>query len=249
MRKHAFLLIVFVGLSLSGCGATSRGMMKTWMKNSPTYNWVYINEATKVGSYTLLESKDRDYVMRYEMVAEKDGILEMKAGFDKAPALAGYLKGLEWHYLLTRDGFVKSAYLLDLSNGARTELSISGEGDTGYITPGTEKLKKTEVVETKAGTYEIKEVAVHNLMVNLGYSKAKVTYVNFLDPKVPFGIVRQQETQSAKMPVNEVLKFIKAINPAMAAPNALMKFLIDKSSEASYKRTWTLIEIGQRAKS
>jgi hypothetical protein len=223
-----------------------RGMMKTWMKNSPTYNWVYINEATKVGSYTLLESQDKDYVMRYEMVSEKDGVYELKAGFDKAPKLAGHLKALEWHYLLTRDGFVKNAYLLDLANGSRTELQISGEGDTGYITPETTKLKKTEIVETKAGTFEVKEVAVYNMMVNLGYSKAKVTFVDFIDPKVPFGIVRKQETQSAKMPVNEVLKFISTVNPALAAPNTLMKFLIDKASDASYKRTWTLKEIGQR---
>lgn len=165
---------------------------------------------------------------------------------DKAPGLAGHLKSLEWHYLLARDGFVKSAYLLDLSNGERTELRISAEGDTGYITPETTKLKKTEIIETKAGTFEVKEVAVYNMLVNLGYSKAKVTFVDFIDPKVPFGIVRKQETQSAKMPVNEVLRFISAVNPALAPPNALMKFLIDKASDASYKRTWTLVETGQR---
>jgi hypothetical protein len=246
MKKLAVIISVFVGLLLvSGNSYSGRNMMKKVMEDTATYNWVYINEEAKVGTFSRFESKDKDYIMRYEMLSEKNGIYEMKVGFEKAPRMAGYLKGLEWHYMITADGFVKRAYLLDLKSGTEVEMRIAGEGEVGYLAPETIKLKKAETVETGVETFKVQEVVVYNLLVNLWFGKAEVTYVDFIAEGVPFGIVMKQETQSVKMPASEVLDFIGTINP-MAAPNALMRFLLDKSGKASYKRTWTLIETGQK---
>ena len=208
--KYSYLALLILLPFLSGCTSTIVSMMK----KQPAFNWTYIPHELKEGDGSTYRSLDGTQSWRYEITDIIDGDYRMQMYWLTADDSVSFLKGLRYHFVVGKNGYVKAAYLQD-GEGNMNPLRLAEPGEYGYVDkPHPIALQKPEWIETPLGRYEVKKILVYN---NISSSPVggtiELTTVGFLSDEVPFGYVMQQNTASVNLPLSNVLEYASMLTP------------------------------------
>lgn len=222
-----FSLLLLISFLLNGCASTIISMMK----DQPAFNWTYIpKNGLKKGDSTTFQSFDGGQTWKLEVIDAQKDFYFIKMSWLQAEDEVSFLKDVNYEFTIGKDGFTKTAYLVDAS-GEKTKLRIAGPGDFGYSQDHKPtKLKTPETIETPVGKFEVSEVVIYSLKdrSTMG-GTMNLTCVSFVSDKVPFGYVAQRNTASVKLPLTDVLNFISSVSPMNTTYKSLMKYLLSFS--------------------
>jgi hypothetical protein len=218
-----YLVLVASIFLLNGCASTIVGMIK----NQPAFNWTYIPHELQKGDASTYRSFDGSQSWRLEVTDVKDDAYYIKMYWLTADESVSFLKDLSYYFVVGKVGYVRSAEIQDAS-GARTPLKIAGPGDFGYIeNPTPVKLKRPEWVNTPLGKFEVTEIVIYNSIssIPLGGS-SKLTCVNFISDKTPFGSVMQRNTSAIELPLSRVVELASMLTPINGIYQTLSSYLL-----------------------
>jgi len=225
------ICLALIFFALIGCAS----MIKNSLYNAPALNWVHVEKPLKVGDYAVFESIDGSQVFKHEVVSENNRIWEIKTSWSKVGGEVSFLKDINYHYFVDSIGYVEKAYVVDLTTGQKHQLRIAGPGDVGFVeNPTKVSLKKPEVIKTKHGSYKVEKILVYTAVQNIGVGTMKTTMVLFLHPKVKFGVVRNRNTVSTDLALEELLQFINLVHPMNKTIVTVMDFLLNKAPDPTH---------------
>lgn len=242
-RKPALIewgIVALLALTLSSCSSAYRKMVE----DSPAMNWVYLHPNPKIGDFSRQQVVGGIHVMKYEITGQDSDVFEIKVTWEVTGSMDAALKKLSWHYFVRKDGQVQKAVLRDSSDGGETALRIPERGEDGYVEPGLKNLRKSEMLKTALGSFDIKAMSYYEITARMGYGTVKMTNVNLISPRVKFGTVRRQETATTDMPVLDLVQFVQGAGPVAIIANSLITYLVDKAKNSEKSRVWETIASG-----
>lgn len=209
-------------LFFSGCTAMIQGYAKGYvissMQKEPIYENFYIHPNAKVGDKARHASEDPNMKGNshlYSIVDWSDNLFEVVIEPENKSTLP-----YQQHLWVSRDGKVKKAELW--YNGDRFPLRVEGVTKNGHFrSVKRETLATPQTLEINGRTcrveyIETREISYHNADVLAGSYEADTNVIYFIDPGVPFGLVKTLMTGKVSQHPDaaKFLEFLlKAANP------------------------------------
>lgn len=240
-RKTAVRILIASSMLISLAACAS--MVISQMSEVKAPNRVYLHTNPQPGDYALYENEQGTHQMRREIVAMREGVLEIQTTFPKSPAIIASLQDISFRSKVRPDGAVLEAYMHNARTGATTRLLIAGPGDYNYLGEDAFKtLPIPETITTRKGTYRMDKVLVFHQNMDIPGVQSKVTSVWYYHPDAKFGLVRQHNLVESDASIVEIAAFINNISPVSQIYRSLNSYIIEKSRHHTYTSQMDLVE-------
>ena len=225
-------------MTLTGCMTMARNYVIGTLKEAPIYECLYIHPGAKVGDTALYTSQDEMMKGNGSSVTliAKEGGLNLVALEPQNKEMLDYRQVL-W---VTDEGKVKKAELQ--YNGEIFPLRVEGVNrESGFYRVVTfEKVATPQRFESNGRTYnveyiETRQISYHSEDLFQGAIDADVTSIFFIDPSVPFGIVKTLMSGKTKKGTG-VIDFlgvaVKAASPDIFSSSEVLNDLYSSSKSS-----------------